>query len=46
MDRFAWLVTALGFEVRNWILPLSFIYALWIALVIIMQPLKSRNVAR
>ena len=41
MDWFAGLMTALGYKVQFWIEPISFIYALWIALVIITRPLKE-----
>ena len=41
MDWFAGLMTALGYKIQFWILPISFIYALWIAFVIITRPLKE-----
>jgi hypothetical protein len=42
MDWFAGLMTALGYKIQFWIEPISFIYALWIAFVIITRPLKER----
>ena len=41
MDCFAELMTVLGYKVQFWIEPISFIYALWIAFVIITRPLKE-----